>query len=51
MKSQFISGLLWDLIKKDKAPANVWAALVLKAVKILNFNSGYQDLLFVPSCS
>ena len=32
MKSQFISGL-WDLIKKDKAPANVWAALVLKAVK------------------
>ena len=44
MKSQFISGP-WDLIKKDKAPANVWAALVLKAVKILNFNSGYQDLL------
>lgn len=45
LKSQFISGFLWDFIKKDKVPANVWAALILKSIKILNYNSGYQDLL------
>ena len=45
LKSQLISGFLWDFIDKENVPNDVWAGLVLKAVKILNDNSGYQDLL------
>ena len=45
LRSQLISGFLWDFIQKDGVPSDVWAGLVLKSVNILNSNSGYEDLL------
>ena len=45
LRSQFISGMLWDMIEKDGIAADELASLVLKAVNILVTDSGYRHLV------
>ncbi|RYZ56979.1 MAG: hypothetical protein EOP07_11180 [Proteobacteria bacterium] len=45
LRGQFISGLLWDLTKKDNIPQDDVTSLVLKSVDLLVSNSGYKHLI------
>ena len=45
LRSQFISGMLWDLNAKDGIPLETVARLVLHGVGLLASNSGYHDLV------
>ena len=45
LRSQFISGMLWDLNSKDGIPLETVARLVLHGVGLLASNSGYHDLV------
>ncbi len=42
---QFISGMLWDLYKKDRLALDDVTHLVLKAIDLLVSNSGYKHLV------
>lgn len=44
-RSQFISGLLWDLNKLDGIPLDHVSDLVLKGIDLLVWNSGYKHLI------
>jgi len=45
LRSQFISGMLWDLRVKSGEAGSDFDKVVLKAVDLLVKNSGYQDLV------
>ena len=45
LRSQFISGMLWDLHVKDAIPLENVARLTLNAVGLLANSSGYHDLI------
>ncbi len=44
-RSQFISGMLWDLSVKDGIPINDVTRLVLKTIDLFVIDSGYQHLI------
>lgn len=45
LRSQFLSGLLWDLRTKDSIPAETMTQLVLKAINLFVQDSGYQHFI------
>lgn len=45
LRSQFISGMLWDLVEIDKIDPTLLAKLTLGAVQLLVHDSGYQDFI------
>ena len=45
LRSQFVSGMLWDLYSKDGIDIDEVASIVLKAVDLLVTDSGYKHLV------
>ncbi|MFW7379405.1 MAG: GlyGly-CTERM sorting domain-containing protein [Oligoflexus sp.] len=45
LRSQFLSGLLWDLRTIDEIPGDTLTTMVLKAIDLFVSNSGYQHLI------
>lgn len=45
LRSQFLSGLLWDLREIDGIPADDLTRMLLKAIELFVSNSGYQHVI------
>ncbi len=45
LRSQFLSGLLWDLREVDGIPADDLTRMLLKAIELFVSNSGYQHVI------
>lgn len=44
-KSQFISGMLWDIRQSGKIPKSHWTKIVLKSLSYMQKDSGYHDFI------
>lgn len=45
LKSQFISGMLWDIHEDDGVPLFDLSKIVIKSIEYLTYNSGYRHLI------